>query len=86
MHLHFYKYFDWYVVSGDTDGSGSRSKIYNNVINGAKTCKKCVFLMHDIKPNTANELDHILSTLTSKGYRFGTLSTTSPTVHHSIAN
>ena len=81
-----YKYFDWDVGSGDTDGSGSRSKIYNNVINGAKTCKKCVFLMHDIKPNTANELDHILSTLTSKGYRFGTLSTTSPTVHHSIAN
>lgn len=81
-----YKYFDWDVGSGDTDGSGSRSKIYNNVINGAKTCKKCVFLMHDIKVNTANELDHILSTLTSKGYRFGTLSTSSPTVHHSIAN
>lgn len=81
-----YKYFDWDVGSGDTDGSGSRSKIYNNVINGAKSCRTCIFLMHDIKPNTANELDHILSTLVSKGYRFGTLSMSSPTVHHRIAN
>jgi peptidoglycan/xylan/chitin deacetylase (PgdA/CDA1 family) len=81
-----YRYFDWDVGSGDTDGSGSRTKIYNNVINGARTCKTCIILMHDIKPNTANELDHILSTLTSKGYRFGTLSMTSPTVHHKIAN
>ena len=81
-----YRYFDWDVGSGDTDGSGSRSKIYNNVISGAKSCKTCIILMHDIKANTANELDHILSTLTSKGYRFGTLSMTSPTVHHKIAN
>lgn len=81
-----YKYFDWDIGSGDTDGSGSRTKIYNNVINGAKSCKTCIILMHDIKANTANELDHILSTLTSKGYRFGTLSTSSPTVHHKIAN
>ena len=40
--------------------------------------------MHDIKANTANELDNILKTLTEKGYRFGTLSSSSPTAHHSI--
>ena len=81
-----YKYFDWDVGSGDTDGSGSRTKIYNNVINGVKRCSKCVVLMHDIKKNTAYELDNILNTLTKAGYRFGTLSSSSPTVHHSIAN
>ena len=81
-----YIYFDWDVGSGDTDGSGSRSKIYNNVVNGAKRCSKCVILMHDIKKNTANELDNILKTLTSKGYRFANLSSSSPTAHHSIAN
>ena len=80
-----YKYFDWDVSSGDASGA-SRSKIYNNVVGGAKWCSKCVILMHDIKANTANELDNILNTLTSKGYRFGTLSTSSPTVHHTIAN
>ena len=80
-----YKYFDWDADSGDASGA-SRTKIYNNVVNSAKWCSKCVILMHDIKPNTANELDHILSTLTSAGYRFGTLSVNSPTVHHTIAN
>lgn len=80
-----YKYFDWDVSSGDAAGAG-RSKIYSNVVNGAKYCSKCIILMHDIKSTTANELDNILKTLTSKGYRFGTLSTSSPTVHHAIAN
>ena len=80
-----YVYFDWDVDSGDAAGA-SRSKIYSNVVNGVKRCSKCVVLMHDIKPNTVNELDNILKTLTSQGYRFGTLSTSSPTVHHSIAN
>ena len=80
-----YQYFDWDVDSGDAAGA-SRNKIYNNVVNGAKTCKKCIVLMHDIKPNTVNELDNILKTLTSQGYKFGTLSVNSPTVHHAIAN
>ncbi len=80
-----YKYFDWDVSSGDAAGA-NRSKIYSNVVNGAKSCKTCIILMHDIKSNTANELDNILKTLTNKGYRFGTLSTSSPTVHHKIAN
>ena len=80
-----YKYFDWDVSSGDAAGA-SRSKIYSNVVNGASRCSKCVILMHDIKYNTAYELDNILKTLTAKGYKFGTLSTSSPTVHHAIAN
>lgn len=80
-----YRYFDWDVSSGDAAGAG-RSKIYKNVVNGVKYCSKCIVLMHDIKSTTANELDHILSTLTSSGYRFGTLSMSSPTVHHKIAN
>ena len=80
-----YAYFDWDITSGDTSGA-SRSKIYSNVVNGVKNCSKCIVLMHDIKPNTVNELDNILNTLTSKGYKFGTLSVGSPTVHHKIAN
>ena len=80
-----YQYFDWDVDSGDAAGA-SRNKIYNNVVNGASRCSKCIVLMHDIKPNTVNELDNILNTLTSKGYKFGTLSVNSPSVHHTIAN
>ena len=80
-----YQYFDWDVDSGDAAGA-SRSKIYSNVVNGVNRCSKCIVLMHDIKNNTVNELDNILKELTSKGYKFGTLSINSPTVHHAIAN
>ena len=80
-----YIYFDWDVDSTDAAG-GSRSSIYNHVVSGASWCKKCVVLMHDVKYNTAYELDNILKTLTSKGYKFGTLNVSSPTAHHTIVN
>lgn len=80
-----YKYFDWDVDSGDASGASS-SKIISNVTSRVKYCSKCIVLMHDIKSTTANALDKLLNTLISKGYRFGTLSLSSPTVHHAIAN
>ncbi len=80
-----YQYFDWDISSGDAASKG-QSEIYSNVVNGAKSCSKCVILMHDIKKTTANELDNILKTLTSRGYSFATLNTNSPVVHHKIAN
>ena len=80
-----YQYFDWDVSSGDAAGAG-RSKIYQNVVNGVKSCSRCIVLMHDIKATTANELDNILKTLTASGYRFAPLTINSPTVHHKIAN
>lgn len=80
-----YKYFDWDVTSGDASGANS-TKIYNNVVNGVKSCSTCIVLMHDIKATTANALDNILKTLTERGYKFGKLTINSPTVHHKIAN
>ena len=80
-----YVYFDWDIDSSDAAG-GSMDSIYNNVISGAKRCSQCVILMHDIKYNTVNKLDDILSTLTSRGYKFGTLTTSSPTAHQRIVN
>ena len=80
-----YVYFDWDVDSNDA-GGGSESQIYNNVVYGAEKCSICVVLMHDIKINTVNQLDNILSTLTAKGYKFGTLNVDSPTCHLKIAN
>ena len=80
-----YAYFDWDVSSGDASGASSE-RIYNNIVNGVKSCSRCVVLMHDIKYNTVNILDDVLSELTSKGYKFGTLNLDSPTCHHGIAN
>lgn len=80
-----YVYFDWDVDSTDAAGASS-TQVYNRVVNGVQSCSKCIVLMHDIKSSTANALDNILSTLTQNGYTFGTLSTSSPTVHHTIVN
>lgn len=80
-----YTYFDWDVDSTDA-GGGTKTQIYNRVVNGAAKCKTCVFLMHDIQYNTVSELDNILNALTKKGYKFGTLNTNSPTCKHKIAN
>lgn len=81
-----YVYFDWNISSGDAAGYSS-SKIYSAVINGVGRCgSTCVVLMHDINGKTASALDPILSELTKKNYNFGTLSTSTPTVHHKIVN
>lgn len=81
-----YYYFDWNVSSGDASANPTSTKVYNNVVNGVKSCSKCVVLMHDIKSATANALDDMLSTLTSNGYSFDTLSENGPYAHHSINN
>ncbi len=80
-----YYYFDWNVDSKDAAGA-NQQRVYNEVINGVEKCTTCVVLMHDIKVSTANALDDILATLTSKGYTFKTLSSTSPAIRHRINN
>lgn len=80
-----YVYFDWNVDSQDAEGYGTWA-IYNNVVNRVEGCSECVVLMHDVKAPTAEALDSILQTLTSRGYAFKTLNTLSPTAHHTIAN
>ena len=80
-----YIYFDWNVSSGDASGLNS-SGIYSRVVNGVESCSQCVVLMHDIKSTTANALDSILATLTSRGYTFLPLDANSPTAHHGINN
>ena len=85
MNSNGYEYFDWNVDSGDASGAVADT-VYNNVVNGVYYCTKCVVLMHDIKYSTATSLDSILNTLTSQGYKFGTLNINSPTVKHGINN
>lgn len=80
-----YAYFDWDVSSGDASGA-SKEKIINNIIRGVSSCSRCVVLMHDINGRTVSALNDVLAELTSRGYKFGTLSIDSPTCHHGIAN
>ena len=80
-----YYYFDWNVDSQDAAGA-NQSKVYSEVVNGVERCTDCVVLMHDIKLATANALDDILNTLSSKGYTFKTLNASSPAIRHRINN
>ena len=81
-----YVYFDWNVGSADTSLTIKPAGIKRRVVNGVKSCKTCVVLMHDIKYNTYQALDSMLYELTSKGYKFGTLNENVETVHHGINN
>ncbi len=80
-----YYYFDWNVDSKDAAGANAQ-RVYNEVVNGVEKCTTCVVLMHDIKVSTATALDDILNELTSRGYTFKTLSSSSPQIRHSINN
>ncbi len=80
-----YKYFDWNIDSGDT-GTINSNKIANNVINGMKSNKNSVVLMHDIKYANKEALEKIIYYGLTNGYTFLPLDENSPTVHHSINN
>ena len=76
-----FRFFDEpHYVRNEDHYVGNKQNYSNYVFYGTRES------FADVKKNTAYELDHVLSTLVSKGYRFGTLSMTSPTVHHRIAN
>lgn len=81
-----YVYFDWNVSSGDAAAKPTTDKIISNTINGVKNCSQCVILMHDIKSQTANALETIITSFIESGYTFAPLNETSPTAHHSINN
>ena len=80
-----YVYFDWDITSGDASGAGS-SKIYSNVINGAKSCSRCVILMHDIKTQTRDALRDIINYGKSEGYLFGRLENDTYMIRHGVNN
>lgn len=80
-----YVYFDWNVDSNDAAGAKSDA-IYNNVIEGIQKHKSSVVLMHDIKRGTVDVIEDIIKYGLENGYKFKTLTVSSPTVHHHINN
>jgi peptidoglycan-N-acetylglucosamine deacetylase len=68
-----FTYYDWDVSSGDASyGTASASWITKNVVNGVKTSKKNIVLMHDTnaKDTTVEALPGIIESLQKKGYTF----------------
>ena len=81
-----YYWFDWNVSSGDADGSPTKEKTTNNVINGMKNYSNAVILMHDIHKSTVDAMEDILKFGTENGYTFKVLDETSPKIRHKINN
>lgn len=71
-----YKYIDWNVLTGDSEGKPKTKEElinrYNQTINGKDNV---VILMHDTSAmqNTADVLQNIITDLKNKGYEFKTL-------------
>ena len=84
-----YAYFDWNVASGDADSvCPPKTRIINNVLNGAKGKTSICVLMHDAsaKKTTAQALPQIIVGLKKMGYTFAPLDVNTYGFHHSIAN
>lgn len=81
-----YIYFDWNVLSGDTNTKDS-NVVYENVIKSLKKNNKVnVILMHDIKKHTVNAVPKIIEYGLANNFKFQILSPTSPTTHGPIRN
>lgn len=84
-----YTYFDWNLDSEDASAvTVSRTKIVNNVLNGAKGKSSICVLMHDAasKTTTVEALPAIIEGLKKQGYTFEPLTKDCYGYHHAINN
>ena len=84
-----YFYFDWNVSSGDADGNNvavdileKKCKIIPNYTN------TIIVLMHDTKKKrtTVDALSTIIENYKEMGYKFSSIDSTTPPVHHKVNN
>ena len=80
-----YVYFDWNVVSGDTDGARTREEVARNVTSTLKNDYSIV-LQHDIKGFSIDAVEDIIKYGIENGYTFLALDEKSPTAHHKVNN
>ncbi len=81
-----YQYFDWNVDSDDAGNTRSTRGVLKNVESGCEGETVCVVLQHDVKPWSVEAVREIIEWGLENGYRFETLSMTSPPAHHPLAN
>ena len=81
-----YRYFDWNVNSADAEGAAGASAVAGNIIRGCSGKHCAVVLQHDIKGFSVYGVEKVLQWGQENGYSFKALDTTSPGMHHHIAN
>lgn len=81
-----YRYFDWNVNSGDAEGASGAYTVAANIIRGCSGKNCAVVLQHDIKAFSVYAVEQVLQWGQENGYSFKALDTSSPGMHHQIAN
>ena len=83
-----YAYFDWNVSSGDANGNSIPAATLINNCRKLPSKQTVVVLMHDAgaKKTTVAALPAIIEYYKAAGCKFGTLSTSTPTVHQRVLN
>lgn len=83
-----FRYYDWNVASGDTDGVKTKEGVYNNVTAGLQHGRNNIVLMHDFSGNnkTLEALPEIIDFGLENGYVFDVITENTPMVTHPIAN
>lgn len=83
-----YKYFDWNVNSGDTEGLTNAEDVFENTVNLIEENEDSdsVVLLHDIFEWSVEAVPMIIEWGIENGYSFRALDADSPTVHFDIAN
>lgn len=81
-----FRYFDWNVPSGDTDGLTTAQEVYERVITGVQKHKYSVVLQHDIKGYSVDAVESIIVWGLNNGYTFLPLTMDSPACEHNINN
>jgi peptidoglycan/xylan/chitin deacetylase (PgdA/CDA1 family) len=75
-----YTYFDWNVSAGDTWEGSTAPYVINNITSQSRNKSFVIVLMHDSMPTTPASLETVIQNLTSFGFRFSSLSSSTPVI------
>lgn len=83
-----YRYYDWNASNGDGNCYFDSSVLINTALKEIRGKNEVMLLMHDGTGNkaTVQALPIILKSMISQGYEFRIIDSSTPVVHHHIAN
>ena len=81
-----YRYYDWNVSSGDAGNTTEAYGVYSNVVNGLRTDRDNIVLMHDVKTYTRDALRDIIRYGKENGYYFDRITMDTDMVRQRVNN
>jgi peptidoglycan/xylan/chitin deacetylase (PgdA/CDA1 family) len=75
-----YTYFDWNVSAGDSWEDATASYVIDRITSQCRYKTFAIILMHDSRSTTPDALESVIQTLTSYGFKFMPLSSSTPVI------